>query len=141
MTALDAPVVLASAPRAVRQFVAFIETGDVPEGLFTDDVFCDFTMPQWRLQAVGPEQVQGARRAGHPGPSTVVRMRLDSIPGGFLLEFEERWEWDGQRWYARELVRADVRDTSIAQLSVYCTGDWDEATVARHAEEVTLIRP
>lgn len=29
----------------------------------------------------------------------------------------------------------------ITELSGYCTGDWDEAAVARHAEAVTLLRP
>jgi len=97
-------------------------------------------MPQWRLQASGPEQVVGARRAGHPGPSAVDRVRLDSTPSGFVLEYDEHWPADGDQWYARQLVRADVRGTAICELSVYCTGDWDSATVARHAVEVSLLR-
>ena len=39
------------------------------------------------------------------------------------------------------MFRADVADGAISALSVYCTGDWDEATVARHGREVTLARP
>jgi hypothetical protein len=39
------------------------------------------------------------------------------------------------------MMRAEVRDGAIAELSVYCTGDWNEALVARHAREVRLIRP
>jgi len=38
------------------------------------------------------------------------------------------------------LIRADIADGSISELSVYCTGDWDSARVARHANEVALIR-
>ena len=141
MTAIAAAHALESAPLVVQRFVAFMETGTAPDGLFTDDVFCDFTMPHWRLQAVGPQQVVEARRAGHPGPSSVDRMRLDSTPSGFVLEFSERWSADGEQWYAREMVRADLRGTAISELAVYCTGDWDSATVARHAVEVSLIRP
>jgi hypothetical protein len=59
----------------------------------------------------------------------------------FVLEVEEQWEQDEEPWYCRELLRADVSDGSISQLSVYCTGDWDQALVARHAQEVPLIRP
>ena len=44
-------------------------------------------------------------------------------------------------WYCRELFRADVPGGAICQLSVYCTGDWDRALVARHAEAVSLLRP
>ena len=106
MTAIAAVHVLESAPAVVQKFVEFLETGSAPDGLFTDDVFCDFSMPMWRLQAVGPDQVVGARRAGHPGPSTVTHMRVDSTPSGFVLEYAERWSWDGEQWYARRLVRA-----------------------------------
>ena len=35
--------------------VRFLETGTPPEGLFRADVFCDLTIPQWRLQAQGVE--------------------------------------------------------------------------------------
>ena len=30
---------------------------------------------------------------------------------------------------------------SIAELSIFCTGDWDEARQREHAEAVQLIRP
>jgi hypothetical protein len=122
-------------------FVAFLETGAYPEGLFTPDVFCDFTMPQWRLQARGRDDVVGLRRTGHPGPSRVPRERFDATATGFVLEVEERWEQGGESWYCRELFRADISHGAISQLSVYCTGDWDRALVARHAGTVPLIRP
>jgi hypothetical protein len=38
-------------------------------------------------------------------------------------------------------MRAEVRDSSIAELSVYCTGDWNEGLVARHTRQVQLLRP
>lgn len=141
MTAISAVQALESAPTVVRQFVDFLETGRAAEGLFTDDVFCDFSMPLWRLQVGGPDGVVAARTAGHPGPSTVTKVRLDSTPSGFVLEYAEEWDWAGEHWYARQMVRADVRGTAISELNVYCTGDWDAATVASHAEEVTLLRP
>ena len=123
------------------QFVAFLETGAPTEGLFSPDVFCDFTMPQWRLQAQGVEDVVGLRRSGHPGPGRVPRSRFDATATGFVLEVEEQWDQDGESWYCRELFRADVCDGGISQLSVYCTGDWDRALVARHATTVSLLRP
>ena len=58
-----------------------------------------------------------------------------------MLEVEEQWEAGGESWYCRELFRADVTGGSISQLSVYCTGDWDAALVARHAATVPLLRP
>src|SRR5215510_827112 len=35
----------------VGEFIEFVETGTPPPELFADDVFVDFTMPRWRLQA------------------------------------------------------------------------------------------
>ena len=122
------------------KLVKFLETGTVDDGLFTPDVFCDFTLPQWRLQAQGMLPAVRLRQQGHPGPSRVPRTRLDATETGFVLEVEEEWEADGDTWYCRELLRADVSDGAISQLAVYCTGDWDSAQVARHNETVTLFR-
>ena len=124
-----------------EKFIAFMETGTPPDGLFTADVFCDFTMPTWRLQASGIDDTVALRRAGHPGPGAVPRWRFDPTPTGFVLEFEEAWDHGGEHWTSRELMRADVSDTGITQMSVYCTGDWDTARRAEHAAAVTLIRP
>jgi hypothetical protein len=123
------------------KLVTFLETGELPEGLFTPDVFTDFTMPQWRLQGQTVEGLVAMRLAGHPGPGRVPRSRLDATTTGFVLEVEEEWEQDGDSWYCRELFRADVSDGAISQLSVYCTGDWDSARVAEHRRTVRLVRP
>src|SRR6478609_5899791 len=110
------------------KLISFMQTGEVPEGTFTPDVFCDFTMPQWRLQAQGTNDVVALRKAGHPWPGRVPRSRFDVTTSGFVLEVEEEWENDGP-WYCRELFRADVADGAISELSVYCAGDWDAAQV------------
>jgi hypothetical protein len=123
------------------KFVYFLETGDVLEGLFTADVFCDFTLPHWRLQAQGVEEMVMLRKQGHPGPGKVLRPRCDPTADGFVLEFEESWSDHGKDWYSREMVRADVRGGSIAALSVYCTGDWDADRRAEHSRAVQLLRP
>ncbi|HKB39340.1 MAG TPA: hypothetical protein VKD72_23080 [Gemmataceae bacterium] len=122
------------------KLITFMETGVPPEGAFTADVFCDFTMPQWRLQAQGIEDVTALRKAGHPGPSTVPRSRFDTTATGFVLEVEEQWEDSAESWYCREMIRADISGESISQISVYCTGDWDRERVRRHAETVPLLR-
>ena len=132
----------ASLVRALSEkLITFLETGTAPEGLFRPDIFLDLTMPTWRVQAAGAEELIAERKQGHPGPSTVTRWRADPTPTGFVFEFEERWDHEGQRWYAREMMLADVADNQLAELIVYCTGDWDQARQAEHAAAVTLIRP
>ena len=121
--------------------ISFLETGTPPQGVFTRDAFVDFTMPQWRLQGQGINDIVRLRTAGHPGPSRVPRSRFDATSTGFVLEVEEEWDQDGEPWYCRELLRADVADGAISQMSVYCTGDWDRAQVARHRATVHLLRP
>ena len=123
------------------RLIEFLETGTAAEGLFAADAFCDFTIPQWRLQAQGAADIVQLRRHGHPGPSRVPRSRFDATDTGFVLEVEEEWDQDGESWYCRELIRADVADGAIRDISVYCAGDWDPATVAKHRETVRLVRP
>ena len=123
------------------KLITFLETGTSPDGLFADELFLDFTMPLWRLQADNAKDAIGMRIAGHPAPGRVPRSRLDVTKTGFVLEVEETWDADGESWYCRELFRADVADGAISELSVYCTGDWDSATVEKHAQAVSLLRP
>ena len=124
-----------------RRFVQFLETGEPPDGLFTADVFCDFTMPLWRLQARGIEGVVRLRKQGHPGPGKVPRWRTDATSQGFVIEFDERWEQDGKEWTSREMARAELQGDAISALSIYCTGDWDEKRRTEHAKAITLTRP
>lgn len=124
-----------------EKMVTFLETGTAPEGLFAPDAFLDLTMPTWRIQTAGAEDLIAVRKEGHPGPGRVTRWRADPTPSGFVFEFEERWGHEGQEWYAREMIRAEVTGDQIAELTVYCTGDWDQARQAEHAASVTLLRP
>jgi hypothetical protein len=123
------------------RFIRFLETGLPPDGLFSPEVFCDFTLPRWRLQARGLGPLLELRQRGHPGSGSVPKSRCDPTPSGFVLEVEEEWRHDGTDWYAREMFRADVVEDHIVALSVYCTGDWDRARREQHAREVQLLQP
>ena len=124
---------------AVAGLIRFLETGSAPDGLFAPDVFCDLSLPQWRVQAASAEEVLAIRAEGHPCPGKVRVERVDQTGRGFTIEFEERWDNEGQRWYCREMIRADVAGDSIVELSVFCTGDWDEARQREHGEAVRLL--
>jgi len=126
---------------AVANLIRFLETGTAADGLFAVGAFCDLSLPQWRLQAGSAAEILALRTDSHPFPGQVRVERVEQTGHGFTLEFEERWQHEGRRWYCREMIRADVIGDSIVELSVYCTGDWDEATVAQHAESVALARP
>ena len=101
------------------KLMTFMETGVPPAGLFTPDVFCDFTMPQWRLQAQGIEDVTALRKAGHQGPSSVPRSRFDLTAAGFVLEVRGAV---GRRWRVLVLPGDDQgrrrRGVGLADLGV-----------------------
>ena len=125
---------------AVAGLIEFLETGTAPEGLFAPDLFLDLSLPQWRLQTTMAEEAMAVRMTAHPWAGRVRVERINQTEIGFTIEFEERWERDGQNWYCREMVRADVVGGTIVEMSVYCTGDWDEAKQREHASAVKLIR-
>ena len=69
-----------AANRLSQKMVEFLETGTAPEGLFRPDVFLDLSMPTWRVQTRGAEDLEQVRKDGHPGPGTVTRWRSDPTP-------------------------------------------------------------
>jgi hypothetical protein len=125
----------------VAHLVRWLETGEAADGMFAADCFTDVTVPHWRLQATTGADIVRLRAELHPFPGRVRVERLDRTETGFVMAFEERWPHEGQDWYCRELVRADVVDGAITDFAVYCTGDWDEDVQRRHSAEVRLVRP
>jgi hypothetical protein len=141
MTALREPLLMNDEVAGLaRRFVTWLEKGIRPKDLFARDVFADLSVPHWRLQAHGADATFHLREDDHPFPGDVRVEALDRTSRGFLIQFEERWHADGQRWYCRELIHCVVTGGRISELVVYCTGDWDEAVQRRHAEQVQLIR-
>jgi len=126
---------------AVDRLVAWLERGDT-NGLFAPDVFADLTFPQWRVQVLGDGEIVRLKNQLHPPSGTARVERVRQSDRGYVAQVEERWEAEGQEWYCREAFVCDLDDQGrIAELGYYCTGDWDEARVAEHAEAVTLLRP
>jgi hypothetical protein len=143
MTATSAAVgeVPALVRASVDRFVAFLETG-ATEGLFAPDVFADITLPHWRVQVQGAEEMIAAKTSLHPPGGRTRVEKVLVAERGYTVKVEERWEDAGGSWYCREAFLCELDDQGrITEVSVYCTGDWDEAAVARHAEAVTLLRP
>lgn len=140
MTLLDAPAVSDELSMLVDKLLGWLETGVRRDDLFAADAFLDLSVPFWRLQARGAEAVVKVREDDHPYTGQVRVEALDRTSRGFLLEFSERWQAQGQTWYCRELMHCIVVDGLIEELVVYCTGDWDQSVQEKHAADVRLIR-
>ena len=112
------------------------EVGDV----LTDDVFLDGHPPLWRFQLQGRDTFAAWLKGYSPDgdESTVVR----TIPTatGFVTEFAGRHDEDGEEITDRKILLCAVRDSRIAELTVYCSGDWDAELRARHAAEAPILR-
>lgn len=126
---------------SVERLVGFLESGDATD-LFDDEVFSDVSLPHWRVQAEDAAQIVAVRQQSHPYPGRVRVEKVLDAGTGYAVKLEERWEDGGQEWYCRESFICELdQHGRIIGFDVYCTGDWDEAAVAAHAQAVTLIRP
>ena len=127
-------------PGPVRRFVRFLETGEA-DGVLADDLSTELNFPQAQINESSAAALLALRRREHPGVTDVCVERLDRTERGWVLQLEERWERDRQRWYSRELFRIDVEDDRILGVVVYCTGDWDEGLQRRRDANASVGGP
>jgi ketosteroid isomerase-like protein len=130
----------ADAQRLSEELADVFRTADIGNVL-SEDVFLDGHPPEWRFQLQG-RSAFGAWLKGyspHGVETTVVR----TVPtaSGFVTEFVGRHDQDGELITDRKIVLCEVRDGRISEMTIYCSGDWNEELRARHASETTLIRP
>jgi ketosteroid isomerase-like protein len=113
------------------------EVGDV----LTDDVFLDGNPPLWRFQLQGRDTFTAWLKSYTPDGAETTVVRTIPTVSGFVTELVGRHDDDGDEMTDRKIVLCEVRDRRIAELTVYCSGDWDAELRARHAAETQLIRP
>jgi hypothetical protein len=113
------------------------EAGDV----LADDVFLDGNPPLWRFQLQGRDAFDRWIKSFMPGGADTTVVRTIPTVSGFVTEFVGRHGEDGEEITDRKILLADVRAGRIAELTIYCSGDWNAELRARHATETQLIRP
>ena len=109
--------------------------------VLTDDVFLDGHPPLWRFQLRGRDAFAAWLQDYAPdGVSTTVARTIPTTTG-FVTEFTGRHLEHGEEITDRKILLCEVRGHQIAELTVYCSGDWDSELRDRHAKETTLLRP
>jgi hypothetical protein len=108
---------------------------------FTTDFFLDGHPPFWWFQIQGLDAfttwLEGY--VAHRPEVTVVR--TTATEDGFLTEhLTSETLPDRGLLTARRLHVCTVRAGQIASMTVFCSGDWDEALRARHAAEAPILR-
>jgi ketosteroid isomerase-like protein len=109
--------------------------------VLADDVFLDGNPPEWRFQLQGRDAFDAWIKSFMPDGADTTVVRTIPTVTGFVTEFTGRHDEDGGEITDRKILLAEVRDGRVAELTVYCSGDWDADLRARHAAETQLIRP
>jgi predicted metal-dependent enzyme (double-stranded beta helix superfamily) len=107
--------------------------------LYRPDALVDANVPQWRMQFRGPDAIRPMlEELLELRALRVTASRMHRSVGARTVEVETRFEQDGEQrlWREVHLLRGD--GTGIAEHTVYCTGIWDAATIARHAAEAPM---
>jgi hypothetical protein len=135
-TVLDDAVAQDLSERLADTFCA-AEAGDILE----DDVFLDGNPPLWRFQLQGRDCFDAWIKSFMPHGADTTVVRTIPTVNGFVTEFVGRHEEHGEEITDRKILLAEVRGDRIAELTIYCSGDWNAELRARHAAETQLIRP
>ena len=135
-TALDDAVAQDLSERLADVFRT-AEVGDV----LTEDVFLDGHPPLWRFQLQGRDVFAEWLKGYTPDGVETLVVRTVPTVSGFVTEFVGRHEENGEEMTDRKIVLCEVRGGQIAELTVYCSGDWDADLRVRHATETVLLRP
>ena len=131
----------ATAERLSKRFHDTFRTFDAGEDAFAPDVFCDLNTPEWRFQLQGREAFGAQLARINEGPGQVEVLRTVPTSSGFVTEHVEHQDVDGEDHSARRLILCEVVRGRIAEVTVYCTGEWNDELRARHAAEAPMIRP
>jgi hypothetical protein len=135
------PIDRETAERLSERFHDAFRTFEAGEDAFAPDAFFDLNMPEWRFQLEGRDAFAAQLARISQGPSRVDVLRTVPTASGFVTEHVEHEDVDGEDHSARRLILCEVVRGRIAEVTVYCTGEWDEALRARHAAEAPMLRP
>lgn len=130
----------ADAQELSERLADVFRTADVGDVL-TEDVFLDGHPPLWRFQLQGRDTFAAWLQDYSPDGCETTVVRTIPTVTGFVTEFVGRHDEDGKEMTDRKILLCEVRDGRVAELTVYCNGDWDEELRARHAAEAPVIRP
>lgn len=125
----------------VDTFIRFLETGEDPDGVLHPDVFVDLNVPHWRYQIQGAKGLAQQLKSDSPNGASITKGRYATTPTGFVVEARYRQnDHVGPDTIYRTMWLAEVDAGHITELVLYCSGEWDAQTQARHAAEAPMIR-
>lgn len=106
------------------------------EGLYAADAVVDCNVPQWRYQLDGAGEINRAIREDELGvPDRRVPVwRSVMTNEGLYLETEVRFSDQGEERMWRSVHLFRTTGGRITDHTLYCSGIWTAADIARHAD-------
>lgn len=128
----------ATAQELSERLADVFRTADVGDVL-TEDVFLDGHPPLWRFQLQGRETFAAWLKDYSPDGADITVVRTIPTVTGFVSEFVGGHSENGELITDRKILLCEVRGGRIAELTIYCSGDWDAELRARHAAEAAMV--
>lgn len=130
------------AEKVAARLIRYLGTLEGAEDVLTPDVFVDLNVPLWRMQAQGTEAFESLIREETDDGQIIHDHRVVPTPTGFVLEYdgELTHKESGQNLYFRNMWLCEIRNGRISEVTVYCTGEWDEQARRTQAEEAPMLR-
>jgi len=110
-----------------------IETADVTTELFTDDAVLDATVPNWRFEVRGRDDVTEQLRDWFADPGNFETVRREPLPHGELVEFTLHWNENGIPHACHQAHILELSDGRISRDTAFCGGRWPADLLARMA--------
>jgi len=108
-----------------------IETADVRAELFTDDVVLDATVPNWRFEVRGRDDVTEQLRDWFADVGKFEVVRREPLPQGELVEFTLHWTENGIPHACHQAHILRLTDGRISADTAFCGGRWPADLIAR----------
>jgi hypothetical protein len=118
---------------AVDRFLQAIQSAAIPGcDVWSADATLDATVPNWRLQAVGPDAIRAEYARWFADPGRFDELRRYQVDGGQgeVLEYTLSWSEDGVPHAAHHMHLLTVRDDRIVADTVFCGGRWPATLLA-----------
>lgn len=104
------------------------------DGLYASDAVVDCNVPQWRYRLDGADAINRAIRDDELGvPNRRVPVWRSVVTDeGLYLETEVRFSHDGEERMWRSVHLFRTTGGQVAEHTLYCSGFWTAADIARY---------
>lgn len=116
---------------AVDRFLAAVESGALPDDLYTPDATLDATVPGWRFRTEGAAAIVEEYGRWFTGPCQLHVVERHALPDGEVVRYLQRYGEAAGGIRTHHVHLLTVEDDRIARDVVFCGGRWDPEVVAK----------